>query len=177
MKENGRIIPGTVDLVIAPVEAPDIYKQTDLTVTEKLGLDFASMQSKARNNLLSEGGYRDDRFLADAQKAYQIDSYKTAAGDHINATRTFPVREQGTLHGFCGWFSSLLAEGVPLTNYPPGLPSWNNSIFSLQEPVSVEPGDLITLRLKANHPQGYEPIWQWDTRVERQEESIRMPKS
>jgi hypothetical protein len=69
------------------------------------------------------------------------------------------------MHGFAGWFTANLGEGVTLSGAPPGLRTWSHAFWPLLRPVPLEQGMVIGLDLTAFHPPRIEPLWSWSTKV------------
>ncbi len=72
------------------------------------------------------------------------------------------------LHGYCAWFEAALSEDVVLSTYPPGLPSWDNLVYLLEQPVQVDSGLLIELMLRGKQVSAGSPMWQWHTTIREQ---------
>ena len=73
------------------------------------------------------------------------------------------VDQEAEVHALCGWFSSELSDGVTLGTGPNDLPThWDQILFPLPEPFSVEPGRELTLTISPLTEQvGREQFWAW----------------
>jgi SAM-dependent methyltransferase len=164
LKPGGSIIPSSVELFFAPVEAPEIYQPLEFPSPKVYNLDFSYARNLAINNTTS-GRLQLGNLLAEAQIAYRINSLLTTKMQRPNSVLSFVVLREGLLHGFGGWFSATLVDDVVLSNSPPGIPSWDNAFFPVQEPIQVKPGMTIELKIDGSHPPGNVPIWRWKTTV------------
>lgn len=164
LKKGGKIIPNNVELFLAPLEAPEIYQQLEFPSPQVYNLNFSYARNLAFNNTTS-GRFQPENLLAKAQIAYRVDSLLTTEREHPNSVLSFVVSRDGILHGFGGWFSATLVDDVVLSSFPPGMPSWDNGFFPVQEPIQVKPGMTIELKINGHHPYGSSPVWQWETTV------------
>ena len=164
LKPGGHIIPKQVELNVAPIESNDDYQKLDFVSPDVYGLEFKSAREVAFNETYSIR-LQPEFLLAAPQQAYRMNSTDCAPLDHPQAELTFSITRPGILHGFGAWFSSELAEGSFLSNYPSSTSSWSNRLFPLLSPVEVKPGYLVRLRLSGFHPPGTSLVWQWTTEV------------
>jgi protein arginine N-methyltransferase 1 len=91
-----------------------------------------------------------------------IDYYEV---DNPNATAEISWRSarNGTAHGLAVWFDSDLVDGIGFSNHPRGPELiYGNGFFPFSEPVEVNEGDRIKVRLSARFVQG-DYVWRWDT--------------
>ena len=165
LKPGGRIVPQDVLLWVAPVECARTYARSTLPQREAYGLDFEPMLRHARNRMLSVR-LASSTLLADGQVAYRYQAMTAPLVDVFDTKLTLLPTRTGVLHGFVAWFSATLAEGITLSNPPPGTGSWDNHFFPVTSPVPVDPETTIGLRLRARSDTKFGAIWQWDTTVE-----------
>jgi protein arginine N-methyltransferase 1 len=80
----------------------------------------------------------------------------------------------GTAHGLLVWFDAELADGIGFSNAP-GQPEliYGQAFFPLQEPVTLVPGDVVTVQLRADLVDD-DYVWRWGTRVTPQGDSGRV---
>jgi len=162
LKANGKIIPEKVEYFIAPVEADSEYRKLEFPKIGDYGIDFTFIRTLGLNQTTSTRLNKPEK-LSDVQVAYLIDSYNTSPSQHPDANLGFTINKAGTLHGFLTWFSAVLADGITLSNLPPGTPSWDNLLFPLIEPLEVSPGMEVIFHLRGDHPKSSKPIWRWKT--------------
>lgn len=159
LKPGGRIVPETVDLMLAPVQAEREYATLLFPPSERYGIDFSSAQRMGLNSVPSFH-FRAEQLLAAPARAYRYGAL-AARGDPIEAEARFQLHRNGTLHGFCGWFEASLVPGVTLTNAPPGTSAWDNAFFPLSDPLEVQAGDEVELRVVVSDQPDVRPHWLW----------------
>lgn len=164
LKKCGKVIPSSVDLLLAPLEDSEMYKQLEFPGPKLYNVNFSYARNLSFNNTTS-GRFQPDNLLAKGQVAYRIESVLATEMHHPNSVLSFVVSREGLLHGFVGWFSATLVDDVVLSTFPPGMPSWDNGFFPVQEPIQVKPGMTIELKIDGSHPHGSSPIWRWETTV------------
>jgi enediyne biosynthesis protein CalE3 len=171
LRPGGRMIPERVDLAVAPVEAPEVYSKTLLPGMPAWGIDFSRLQ-KYSSNVPISARVPAGSLLASGQLAYSYLALTSPPVDLVDASVTFRAGRSGVLHGLVAWFSAVLAPGVELTNHPPGLLSWDNLVFPLPEPVPIDAGTTIAVRLRGRC-NAKEPLtWVWQTAVRRDGKTI-----
>jgi SAM-dependent methyltransferase len=164
LRTGGRILPYQVDLFVAPMEDNILYRKIQLPEKSVYGLDFTPFALRSCNNPLS-AHIPVEALLSAGQVAYHYDAPTAANSDRFDAKLVFEVEKAGALQGFCAWFSSVLADGVVLSNKPPGIAAWDNLFLPLAQPVHVEPGMTVELSLKGRDDSQMPFIWIWDTTV------------
>lgn|SRR5262245_262371 len=147
LKPGGRILPARVGVVLAPVEDAAAYDQIEFWTRRPAGFDFTAARRWSANT-----GYpialAKESLLATPIVATEIDmSSITTAPQTVDAR--FIVARDGTFHGVGGWFDAQLSPGVTLSNGPDAAARMNrrNVFLPLEQPVAVQPGDAVRLRL------------------------------
>ena len=142
LKPNGRVIPRTLTLSIAPVDAREPSDHIKFWSEPLRGLSLAPAATIARNT-----GYprhiHPHEFVAPPTDLVTFDP--SVAARSISARAAFVVDRASTVYGIGGWFSAALAPGITLTNAP-GAPhriDRRNVFLPLREPVPVCAGDAI----------------------------------
>ncbi|MCC7417792.1 MAG: 50S ribosomal protein L11 methyltransferase [Acidobacteria bacterium] len=147
LKPDGRMIPHSVALFVAPVEAPAIHQEVLFWNSRPAGFDMSPAQSIASNSgyprhldagsLLAPGSLGATRRLADDQ---------TSFGFAID-TR---VHRGGVVHGIAGWFTAALAGSVTMTNAPDAARRIQRrpEFFPLPCALPVEPGQTIRIEMQ-----------------------------
>ncbi len=157
LKEGAAIIPRSLELMVAPIEAPELYRGCDIWSDDLYQLDFSAARSFSVNNpqwvklepesLLSQPGC-----LARIDLA-------AVATDEVRGEVTFVAARPGRLHGIGGWFAAELAAGIVLSNAPPlETPSWSHGFFPLQDPMSIAEGDELHVAI---HAAANGTVWRW----------------
>jgi SAM-dependent methyltransferase len=166
LKPGGALVPRDGELWVAPFDDAGTFAETQAPPAARYGLDFEWYTSRLAHAPLS-ARLSAAALLADGQRAYRYDALATGGSDQFATTLTFAPQRCGTLHGFVLWFRAELAEGIILTNAPPGLPSWDHLCLPLPAPGAVERGDAIELRLQARDDTQMPFLWAWSTTVRR----------
>lgn len=67
------------------------------------------------------------------------------------------------IYALCGWFSSNLSQGVAFGTGPNDIPThWDQVLFPLPEPFTVDPSRELTLRISPlTELTGKEQCWSW----------------
>jgi protein arginine N-methyltransferase 1 len=169
LKEGGRIIPSYLEIIIAPVEAPDIYKkEIEFWNKNSYGINFSKFRHKAINSCFVQL-IKPEGILAESVKLGSIDFYQLNEPKrvYIDNKVMFKIRRKGVLHGLCGWFEARLAKGILLSNSPHNrLSSWKNYFFPIETPVSVNKGDIVCVTMNA---QSFfkNILWDWTVEIEK----------
>ena len=78
-------------------------------------------------------------------------------------TGTLRPERKSEIHALCGWFSTSLSPGVAFGTGPNDLPThWDQILFPLPEPFTVDPSRELTLSISPLTEQtGKEQFWSW----------------
>ena len=159
---GGTILPERVSLDAAFVELPSMYEDlVDFWNVARSGLRMSSLRRVAANHH-HPVRIEPTAFLGPPASLWDVPLTtvtSTAAEGEARVTAT----RSGVMHGVCAWFSAPLAAGLVLTNAP-GASNTNyaQAFFPLLEPLSVEAGDRLFLRLESADAH------QWNWAVERE---------
>lgn len=163
LKPEARSIPVGVELHITAVQSDRVYRLLHDRPRDRHGIDFSSLRHYQVNSVQMPHLHSDD-FLAQPALLVSTELDESAATDfdaHVTVTATRP----GVMHGICGWFRCWLTPTIALDNEPPAITSsWAHAFFPLQNPIGVEPGDEIAMRI-ASSAEG--SVWRWRTKVRR----------
>jgi protein arginine N-methyltransferase 1 len=171
LKPDGKILPAQVKLHVAPIENKKIYGDARPPDENEYDLDFTPLEQLSINKPVSTR-IAADTLMAQDQIAYSYDALTAADSDTFGATLIFNPQRKGTLHGFAGWFSTVLSEGIELNNKPPGMKSWDNLFFPLARAIEVEPGTFIELNFRGQCDSEVQEFWVWNTTVRKGDEII-----
>jgi len=171
LKPGGKILPDQVKLHIAPVENERNYREARPPDAQAYQLDFSAIEQLSINKPISTR-IPAESLLADGQTAYSYEALTSANSDSFDATLTFTPQRRGTLHGFGGWFSTVLSEGIELNNRPPGMLSWDNLFFPLAAAIEVNPEMSIELRFRGRCDSEVQEFWMWNTTIRKGEETV-----
>jgi protein arginine N-methyltransferase 1 len=147
LKPEGVTLPLRMSLMLAPVDAPDLFGHVDFWNTSPAGFDFRSTRLLAANTgyqvNLSPGSV-----CGDAVGIANVDlNHATTEPFHGEATAV--IRRAGTVHGLGGWFTAELAAGISMTNSPlsPEKIQRRQVYFPIDRAVQVTEGDLVRIRM------------------------------
>ena len=168
LKPGGRILPQKVELRVAPVESDKIYQEAKPPEVSMYEVSFAPLAQLTINKPAS-ARIPVGALLAEEQTAYTYHALTAENSDRFDATLIFQPARNGILHGFAAWFSTLLAEGVELTNRPPGTTCWDNLFFPTAGPVQLKPGMIIELEIRGRSDSQIQDFWIWNTTARKSE--------
>lgn len=147
LRAEGRLIPETIELFVAPAEARDLWREcVDAWKTEVAGVRMDALRDRAANNR-HDARLQTTELLGPAFRLGEL-SLGAIRDCTLCHQAELPVARTGTLRGFCGWFAASLGNGVRLTNQP-GANGVNYAqcFLPLAEPVPVAPDDTVLLTL------------------------------
>ena len=162
LKPGGALVPSSVELFVAPVELPDVYKrEIDCWRRRRHGVDLSAVRTLAINNR-HPVHVPPRSLLAKPRSVARID-LRLVDGVMLQGTVGLTARRPGTLHGLCAWFVATLAEGVKLGNRPgASTTNYRQAFFPLARPVRVKAGQ----RLEASLTSHDSIHWRWQVEVE-----------
>lgn len=161
LAEGGRIVPRSVELVVAPVEAEKDYDFVESWPRNLHSLDFLPARSLAINNMLW-AEFSAESCLSEPASLVCVDVMQTTTAD-LSGELSFVAKREGLVHGIGAWFAAELAAGEHLSNGPPlTAPSWSQVLLPLERPLPVCEGDRMRIQVKATHNAAH---WQWHVSV------------
>ncbi|HET9362617.1 MAG TPA: 50S ribosomal protein L11 methyltransferase [Vicinamibacterales bacterium] len=146
LKPSGALIPQAIQLMVAPVDAAELYaKEIDVWSRKVQDVDLSPLRTFAVNQLHPARLPRES-LLAQPARLATIDLVHV---DRLHAGGSVDVKadRDGTMHGVCGSFVTTLTEGVAMGNVPGecGTTNFAQAFFPLSSPVDVSRGDLISI--------------------------------
>jgi type I protein arginine methyltransferase len=161
---GGRLIPQRDILKAAPIEAEEFYSKLHKPWSKShLGLDLSSAQHFLLNTQY-KCEFKSEQLLSEAQSWAVLDYF---SGCSLSATAelVFSVARAGTAHGLCLWFDANLFEDIGYSSDPSsGKNTYGQIFLPWLEPVAVQPGQTIRVRLQANLV-GDDYVWCWETEI------------
>lgn len=148
LKPGGALIPTSIELMVAPVEAPDLYQKTiDVWQQRVHGVDVSPLRALAVNQL-GAARFEPEQLLAAPARLAAID-LASVHGVHAGGAASVRATRAGTLHGICGSFITTLAEGTVMGNVPgdAGTTNFAQAFFPVDAPVHVGDGDALSMRI------------------------------
>lgn len=159
LKPGGRIIPHSLELLVAPVELKD-GRSLKIWERNRYGLDLSSIRRFAANTeytmkLGAEDMLSSPASLASIQFAQVDNPYVSGETDSV-------IERNGVMHGLGAWMRLELAPGISFTNSPlePAV-DWIHNFFPIEMPVEVLAGDLIRAKIQTNNGE----VWRWQVEV------------
>lgn len=147
LKPDGVLIPGSVEMWIAPVEHAGARRQVEFWGQTPAALDFAPARKIALNT-----GYpqplRPKHLLG--SPAVVATLQPTTTDGTIRCDSTIRVTRKGRLDGIAGWFSAQLAPGVRMTNSPLARETINRrcTFFPADRRIRVDAGDRVVITMR-----------------------------
>lgn len=162
LKPGGAMVPASIELFLAPVELPEVYRhEIDSWLRRRQGLDLSAVRQLAINNRHSVR-VSPRVFLAEPAPVARVNLLQVA-NVMLQGTVRMTARRSGVLHGWCGWFVATLADDVELDNRPGGnTTNYAQAFFPLARPVPIKAGH----RLEASLTSHDSIHWRWQVEVE-----------
>ena len=161
---NGTLIPQRDTLKAAVIEADQYYSGL-ISPWRSLvpGVDLSSSVLPILNQSFSST-FKNEQLLTPALDLGLLD-YTAGAPARVSAELEFCAARDGTAHGLCVWFETVLFEDIGYSSGPGGASTIYGQLFlPLLEPVTVAPGQKIQTKLHADLV-GQDYIWRWETRI------------
>ncbi len=162
LKPEGRVIPQTVRVYVAPFENHDRFQRDISSLRQRAyGLDFSPMADMMTNRALPTW-LKTHRRLAKPTllEEAQLRGAETRA---FGSSLIFHCQKQGTIHGFGVWFDLDLVEGIQLSTAPNKQAlAWGQYYLPLQRPIPVTPGQRVHLDLSVQRGTDGEVWWRWE---------------
>lgn len=150
LKPGVRLVPSRIDLIVAPVEAPDVADAIEFWSLRPAGFDMQPMGDLAASSSHPQA----------LETAQQLGTPAVAAAIDLAAdepsivvSAEIAVNRSGTLHGIGGWFAATLSPGVVISNAPQAPVaahriSRRGAVFPVRPATAVAPGDRVSIRMR-----------------------------
>jgi type I protein arginine methyltransferase len=167
---GGILIPRADTIWLALAAAPNVYHQYLKPWTESpYGLD---MRAGARCILNTWWRRRlsPENLVTEPRQWARLD-YAAIESPHIQNLVRWNLERPCTSQGFCLWFDAELSQSEGFSNAP-GTPIklYNHALFPWPEPVALEKGDAVEVRIDATFT-GEDYVWTWETTIRRDGET------
>jgi protein arginine N-methyltransferase 1 len=162
LKPGGAVVPGKIELFVAPVEAARIYERDIEFWRQRLhGIDLSPAREVAVNHYYPFT-FDERAFVAGSARVACLNlSDQESVAFHGEVT--LPVQRTGTVHGLCVWFTASLTGDVVLTNRPAAsTTNYAQGFFPVARPVQVEKGDRVAIAIQS-HDSGH---WRWQVAIQ-----------
>lgn len=154
-KPGARFVPEAVEVCIAPVHVPRDIDVVHRWSEPLLNLDFRPLKRLAANNVM----WADFSPAALVAEPQRIVAARPGGLGPLSGDVTFHARRAGTVHGIGAWFRAHLTDGLTISNAPPNtVPSWEQGLLPLLEPIEVAEGAPIAVELEVRDSGAH---WAW----------------
>ncbi len=155
-KPGVRVVPGTVTLVVAPVEVPEMYEHVAAFTKPRFGLAWNAAHRLAINNVYNTV-VSPEALIAPAHAMHTVDLLRDQWTGRIEGRATWRASRAGLVHGLGGWFEADLGGSVTLSTAPSAPATiWRQVVFPLPEPMRVERDTEITATLACIHGENFD---------------------
>lgn len=148
LRPGGWVIPGALELMVAPVEDGDIRDRLSFWSRPVEALDLSAAGEWARNTGYPKHLHR-DQLLGTPQAAAHAD-VSSAPPEALDLRAVLRIEREGAFDGIGGWFRARLSPKVTLTNDPAATDRLQrrNVVLPAPERVRVLPGDEVDVRVQ-----------------------------
>ncbi len=162
-RPGAAIIPQQIELFVVPVEFPGAYQKKVRAWKKNLyGFDFSPMEGFAANHIYNLALER-KMFLSPPQSFIKIDLSQIKSSN-VQGEVSFTVARNGVLHGLGGWFRTVLAKGISISNEPPNkVPSWAQVFLPLEKSLALKQGQNVRVKISYRGQAG---VWRWQVEGE-----------
>jgi protein arginine N-methyltransferase 1 len=161
LKPGGAVIPTSLELFVAPVDAPVMYRRhIDAWKRRRHGIDFSALREFAVNQCYP-AKLKPASLLAEPASIVSLslpDLTRVAFDGEVTVT----VCKPGTLHGLCLWSTSDLTDGITLTNRPGATTTNYAQVFlPVARPIALDVGDSLKIGVGS-----YDSFhWRWEVQI------------
>lgn len=163
LAESGVMIPAQVSLHVGLVTDEDVLEDLFFLADKPYGLDFSPIAHVPFQQ--SDLMILDPQSILDSTALLgSLDMHTVAKTDTPRVfTTTLIPSEKADIFALCGWFSAQLSAGVQFGTGPNDMPThWDQILFPLPQPFSVDPSRELTITLSPlTEAVGKEQFWCW----------------
>jgi protein arginine N-methyltransferase 1 len=147
LKPGARLVPSRLELLVAPVEAPDVAAAVAFWSTRPAGFNMEALHEMSVNSghpRTLDAGDLLGAPVSGAAIDLHADSLSIAVSAEIGITRP------GTMHGIGGWFAAALSPAVTLSNSPVAANriARRGVVFPIRRPTPLAAGDRVSVRMR-----------------------------
>jgi protein arginine N-methyltransferase 1 len=150
LKPGGIVIPQRIELMIAPVEAPEFYeREIDVWAGVVHGVDLSSIRAFAVGHVHS-GRFEREQLLCAPAVIGSIDLARSTSL-YVTGSAVVRIQRDGLVHGLCGCFVTTLADGIRMGNVPGESATTNfaQAFFPFDRVVPVVSGDEVAITIES----------------------------
>jgi SAM-dependent methyltransferase len=153
---DARVVPCRVGVSLVPIELDFEYDRHVAFWSEpRYGLDLSAVRLFASCSITFAHIER-RAHLSDPEEMFSVDLLRNG-GLEFSGRASFEVKRNAMLHGFGGFFTTTLAEGIELTNKDARSTSWSQALLPLEVPIQVKRGTKVEVELQTNDGRS----WRW----------------
>ena len=162
LSNGGVLIPDRAKMLITPVSAAKYYsKYIDCWSNTLNDIDFNVVRQFATNSVyLDTPENRQIELLSEPIEILEL-SFMTATEAACRSNIKVKISNSGKLHGWLGWFDSLVGDKWLSTSPENQQMHWRQVFLPLEEPIIVNQGEIVSFEL--NRPQFGD--WSWIVEV------------
>lgn len=168
LKPDGVLIPQRDTLYAALVSDEETYQNEVLAPwkVNPYGLDMSSPLSYVLNKPINRTYMPAPEQVLCPPQIWTVFQWGDQIDPHVSNVLRWTVEHPGTAHFLHLWFNGKLVDGVEIINAPGAKRAkvYGSITFPLSEPLALEPGNVITLDLRAD-PTGSGFIYRWTTQL------------
>jgi Arginine methyltransferase oligomerization subdomain/Ribosomal protein L11 methyltransferase (PrmA) len=148
LKPDARLVPGAIDLFVAPVQSPRLHRRLHFWSRRPAGFEYAPAGAVAANTGYP-ARYTPEQILGPASRLMTVDLSGDVA-DTLTARTSLRAAASGSLHGIGGWFSARLSPTVTMTNAPGAAHRIRRRqvFFPIDRAVAIAEGDEVEVRMQ-----------------------------
>ncbi len=163
LADGGAMIPAAVSLHAGLVCDEDLLEDLSFLRNRPYGLDFSPIAHVpfAQTDLVT---LDPDGIMRNTAHLGSLDMHTIGKADTPRVfTGRIKPEKKARIFALCGWFSAQLSQGITLGTGPADLPThWDQILFPLPEPFSVEPSRELTISLSPlTEEVGKAQCWHW----------------
>jgi len=141
LKPGGRMLPESIELFAAPVQAPGSYAKLAFWLNNPGEVDFTPAFELFSHKIMVES-IRPRQLLCPAASLDPVD-LRYWRKDEYQWRGYFQIQKKGLIHGMAGWFRASLAGQWLSTAPDHPLTHWKQAFFPFREPIAVVRGDIL----------------------------------
>jgi predicted nicotinamide N-methyase len=163
LAKGGIMIPAEVSLHVGLVCDEDLLEDLAFLRDQPYDLDFSPIAHVPfqQTDLVT---LDPESILAGSVNLGSLNMHTISKADSPRVfSATLTPSTQADIYALCGWFSANLSDGVILATGPDDMPThWDQILFPLPEPFTVDPARALTITLSPLTEQvGKEQYWCW----------------
>ena len=150
LRPGGSVIPSALSLYLAPIESAAEHAYIAAWERPRYGYRWNAAANLAWNNVYSTLFEPRTLLCSKPPELARIDLTTGRFDGRVKSTIAITPSRAGVLHGFCGYFTAHLCEGVRLSTAPGRPPTvWRHAFFPLRKPLRVTKRSRITVTFES----------------------------